>query len=124
MKYSKQREIILQALMDNPMHPTADDIYRIVRLKEPKISLGTVYRNLNQLAETGRIIKIQMSDGSDRFDAKTYPHMHLVCSECGSVMDMDCDITEDLCSSLEKTSGYHIKPSDIVLSGICANCHI
>lgn len=122
LKYSKQREIILQALIDDPMHPTADDIYRVVRLKEPKISLGTVYRNLNQLAEMGYIIKIPMSGGSDRFDAKMYPHMHLVCSSCGDVMDMKCDFTEPLCKSVEEKSGYSIKPNDIVLSGLCCEC--
>ena len=53
MKYSRQRELILETVMENPVHPTADTVYAMVREQEPNISLGTVYRNLNLLAEQG-----------------------------------------------------------------------
>ena len=68
MKYSRQREIILNTVMENPVHPTADMVYSILREENPNISLGTVYRNLNYLAAEGIIRKITMPEGCDRFD--------------------------------------------------------
>ena len=70
MNYSKQRELVLQAVLENPIHPTADGVYQQVRQQNPRISLGTVYRNLNFLAEMGMIRKISMPVGSDRFDGR------------------------------------------------------
>ncbi len=60
MKYSRQRELILETVMENPVHPTADTVYAMVREQEPNISLGTVYRNLNLLAEQGILRRIPM----------------------------------------------------------------
>ncbi len=70
MNYSKQRELILKTVIENPIHPTADTVYEQVRRENPKISLGTVYRNLNFLSEMGILRKISMPVGSDRFDGR------------------------------------------------------
>ena len=78
MNYSKQRELVLQAVLENPIHPTADGVYQQVRQQNPRISLGTVYRNLNFLAEMGMIRKISMPVGSDRFDGRLDQHDHMV----------------------------------------------
>ena len=68
LKYSRQRESILQYLSATHSHPTADMVYMHVKEEFPNISLGTVYRNLNLLADIGEIIKIPTPDGGDRFD--------------------------------------------------------
>ena len=88
LKYSKQREMIKDFLMTRKDHPTADIVYTNVRQQNPNISLGTVYRNLTLLADIGEISRIRVGDGVDHFDADTSPHYHFVCTECGSVIDL------------------------------------
>lgn len=70
MNYSQQRNCIMNIVVSNPVHPTAEQVYDIARRSYPKISLGTVYRNLNQLAEHGILKKICSSYGSVRFDGR------------------------------------------------------
>lgn len=89
MKQSKQRNAILDYLRSTTSHPTADTIYENVRKKIPNISLGTVYRNLNMLAETGEILRLVCGGSSDRYDGFTKPHYHFLCRECGSVSDLE-----------------------------------
>ena len=124
VKHSKQREMIYAFLKTRKDHPTADVVYENVRIERPNISLGTVYRNLNLLEETGQIIRIQTGIGGDRFDAVTRMHPHLICTECGGVSDLDCQIdkeTELLRQALQ-TSGAQIQDVQIRAWGICGRC--
>ena len=89
VKYSRQRECILKNLQSRRDHPTADMVYESVRLVQPNISLGTVYRNLALLAENGQILKISTGTGPDHFDGFTNPHVHFSCRHCGKVIDME-----------------------------------
>ena len=73
-KYSRQREAIKQHLIGNDTHPTADEVYYHVRQEYPNISLATVYRNLAQLKEAGRIRSVGTVAGQERFDADLHPH--------------------------------------------------
>ena len=89
LKYSRQREAIKASLMNRCDHPTADALYASIREEFPNISLGTVYRNLNLLVETGEIRKLSCGSGADHYDGDVSPHYHFVCRECGHVYDMD-----------------------------------
>ena len=91
LKYSRQRESIKANLMSRHDHPTADALYASIREEFPNISLGTVYRNLNLLVETGEILKLTCGNGPDHYDGNAAPHYHFVCRECGQVYDMDLD---------------------------------
>jgi DNA-binding HxlR family transcriptional regulator len=71
MRYSHQRERIYRAVVESHEHPTANMVYEQLKAEMPKLSLGTVYRNLNQLADAGRLKKIPLADGSCRFDKTT-----------------------------------------------------
>lgn len=88
IKYSRQRESIKEYLLHTSEHPTADIIYMNIRNIYPNISLGTVYRNLNLLADTGEIIKFSCGDGCDRFDARVDLHNHFICKTCNQVSDI------------------------------------
>ena len=79
---------ILKNLQSRRDHPTADMVYESVRMEQPNISLGTVYRNLAFLSENGQILKISTGTGPDHFDGCTNPHVHFVCRSCGKVIDM------------------------------------
>ena len=78
IKYSRQRESIKACLAGRVDHPTADVIYADIRRQFPHVSLGTVYRNLNLLAELGEIQKLSCGDGKDHFDWNTSPHYQFV----------------------------------------------
>ena len=86
IKYSRQREAIVQYLTGRTDHPSAESVYQALRQTHPNISLGTVYRNLTLLADLGEIARLRLGDGVDHFDADTSRHYHFICSECGSVM--------------------------------------
>ena len=88
MKYSRQRELILETVQRSDDHPTADTIYTRVRAQDPKVSLGTVYRNLNLLCENGQLLKVPIPGASDRFDHTLGDHAHAYCEACGSVTDV------------------------------------
>ena len=76
MKYSKQREMIFNCIKENPMHLTADAIYEMLKKDNPNLSLGTVYRNLSQLAEHNMIQKVSIAGYPDRFDGTLQDHFH------------------------------------------------
>lgn len=121
MNYSRQREMILQTVLQNPIHPTADQVYEQVRQEDPKISLGTVYRNLNFLAEMGKIRKISMPVGSDRFDGRLDEHYHAVCGGCGRVFDVEWEALDQLDSRMLE-EGFEVHKRHLLLTGLCRNC--
>lgn len=121
-KYSKQREIILKAVTEELYHPTVDEIYILTKQENPKISLGTVYRNLNLLTEMGQISKISMPDGSDRFDGDIKPHHHLYCTKCGKVIDFHNEALENLEGELMQAWGFEVESINLVIKGLCKEC--
>ena len=116
---TRQREVILRCLQATTCHPTASTLYDLVRKELPRMSLGTVYRNLELLAEIGLIQKLQFS-GEANFDGTPDPHPHIHCEYCGRIDDLPIDC----CPTLEftQTSGYKVTGDRLVLSGICPEC--
>lgn len=117
MRYSKQRELILETLKGLHSHPTAEELYELVRAKKPEISLGTVYRNLNQLAENSIIMRISGAGTSDRFDYNEISHYHFRCVECGSVRDINPLYTAEIADLAEKLGAQNI-----LAEGVCECC--
>lgn len=92
---SRQRTLVYQAVKDSHSHPNAEEVYLLVRRQLPDISLGTVYRNLNLLVEMGLLHRIYTGMGADRFDAVVTAHPHLICSSCGGVFDLECQVERE-----------------------------
>ena len=122
MKYSRQRESILNSLNEKLDHPTAEMVYNCVKKEQPNISLGTVYRNLNQLVEQGVLRRIATPASGDRFDIRTDPHAHLLCTRCGKVLDLEDDLISELGRNVMRTTGFLVNDRQLLLSGICADC--
>lgn len=124
LKYSRQRASIKEYLMSTHGHPTADTVYLHVKEEFPHISLGTVYRNLNLLADMGEAVKIPTPDGGDRFDGDTHPHYHVVCTSCGKVMDLA--MGEDYIDSVNQAADKHfngtINSHKTLFYGTCPEC--
>lgn len=91
MRYSKQRELVLQKVEQLCDHPTAEEIFDLAARECPGLSLGTVYRNLNSLVDAGRVRRVSIPGKADRFDHTLGWHSHLYCNCCGSVVDADVD---------------------------------
>ena len=83
MRYSKQRELVMQTVENLCDHPTAEEIYDTAAKECPGLSLGTVYRNLNSLVEAGRVRRVSIPGQADRFDHTLAWHSHLYCTVCG-----------------------------------------
>ena len=106
MRNSKQKDIILRALDEHRIHPTADELYKYIHQEHSEIGVATVYRNLNKLAEKGIIKKIIGLDGSSHFDSCTEPHYHFMCSGCGKIYDIPGDIGKDLIAKAEEFTEF------------------
>ncbi len=124
IRMTNQRRVILEELQKHIDHPTADEIYMEVRKELPKVSLGTVYRNLEQMSEQGNILKIE-GYGQKRFDPNPLPHPHFRCTSCGAVEDIHEDIVVPSLSVNSKWSkDREIKGSVIEFYGLCPDCII
>jgi Fur family transcriptional regulator, ferric uptake regulator len=117
-----QRRVILEELCRLTSHPTAVELYQIVRQRLPHVSLGTVYRNLDLLAQSGTINKLDFSDAETRFDGDARPHDHLRCVRCGRVDDLP---GAPLVLSTEEPHdlrGYQVLGHRLELMGVCPRC--
>lgn len=122
LKYSRQRESIKACLMSRHDHPTADALYASIREEYPNISLGTVYRNLNLLVETGEIQRLTCGDGADHYDGVTAPHYHFMCRECKQVYDIPMDTVDALnCAAQEHAPGI-VDGHSVLFYGRCRCC--
>ena len=119
---TKQKELVLNAVNTLMCHATADEVYLQIKEQYPAISKGTVYRNLNILAEEGKIKRIEMPNEADRFDHTTGNHYHIKCIKCGMVYDVDpCDIGSPL-DLVKDKKGFDFRDCSIVFKGICPKC--
>ena len=101
-----QRQIVLQAVNQMHNHPTADAIYAVIAAQHPTISKATVYRNLNQLAAQGEILRVPVPTGADHFDFNIKPHYHVRCTKCGGVFDVFMPPVTDLIDRVEDSPAW------------------
>ena len=121
--YSRQREEIIKVIKDSYNHPTAEEIYMIVKAKDPAVSRSTVYRNLGLLVETGMIKQISMKVGPDRYDYIREPHNHAMCTKCGKIFDFEYSFEyEELGKIIKEQTGIEISKDGIAFEGICDSC--
>ncbi len=121
--FSRKRAAILETLKGTACHPTADWVYQQLKPQYPDLSLGTVYRNLKRFCETGQAVSVGVFDGFEHFDGDTSPHAHLVCRQCGAVMDVFGLSLEGL--GLERLShqmGCQVENASLTLKGLCPDC--
>ena len=122
LKHSRQRESIKQFLMTRTDHPTAETIYENLRKEYPKISLGTVYRNLSLLTEIGEIQTISTGVGPDRFDGNVEPHYHFICKRCGRVIALTMQGLEHINLLAQHGFSGRIEGHSVFFYGKCEEC--
>ena len=118
---TKQRKVIYEELCKVTSHPTVDMVYEIVRKRIPRISLGTVYRNLEVLAEQDKIRKLSIDGARMRFDGNLSEHSHIQCVVCGRVDDFQVGVSVSL-EKLAYDSGYEILGHKVEFFGKCPEC--
>lgn len=117
-----QRTLVLEAVRKLMNHPTADEVYETIVKEHPSISRGTVYRNLNQLAEDGIITIIPVPGAAEHFDHQVHNHYHARCLDCGKVYDVEMEglpVLEDLIHNKDE---FNFTGYDILFKGTCHHC--
>ena len=117
-----QRKVILEELRKLDTHPSADEIYEVVRLRLPRISLGTVYRNLDVLSELGAIQTLELSGALKRFDWDTNKHYHIRCVRCNRVEDAPVAPLNQLEDELYASTVFEIVGHNLEFIGLCPKC--
>ena len=117
-----QRSLVYEAVHRLQSHATAEEIYDEVVKRHPAISRGTVYRNLNRLAEDGEIRRMEIPGGPDRYDHRCHGHYHARCLQCGRVFDVEMTYLQDLEKAVTDAHGFAIQGHDIIFSGLCPEC--
>jgi Fur family ferric uptake transcriptional regulator len=119
-RMTSQRQAVLEAVIAHGCHPTADDVFYIVKRKLPGISLSTVYRNLGVLVEQGEISAVRGPCSELHYDHDGHRHGHVYCEVCGSVTDVELSAGDLAALASLVDSGYLI--GTVYLTGICAGC--
>ena len=117
LRNTKQKDLILSIINNSYCHPNAEYIYNECRKTISNISLGTVYRNLNNLVENGQIKRIKMPDNIDRYD-KIKKHAHFICIKCSQIIDLDDKYINDI----NYIDNNKVLDCEVNFKGICEKC--
>ena len=121
-RMTRQRKLLMEILDRRNWHPTAEEVYGLVRQRAPKISLGTVYRNLDVLSRQGIIQKIEAAGVQRRYDGNPKPHFHAQCLQCLEVWDAETDEEGFLPPALVSCPDFLTTGYRVVFEGYCAQC--
>lgn len=119
---TRQRKVILEELQKMMMHPSAEEVYDVVRKRLPRISLGTVYRNLEILSELGEITKLEFGGTIKRFDPDPNEHYHIRCSLCDKVVDAPMGLLDHIEDHLSEKTEFKIIGHRLEFYGLCPEC--
>lgn len=121
MRYSHQRELILKEVLSRTDHPTAEQICTSLRAVCPRLSLGTVYRDLNTLVAIGKVRRVSIPGEADRFDGELGNHQHMFCRNCRRVISLPI-APEQLESLVMSCPGIKVENYSLTVFGLCEEC--
>ncbi|SHI82069.1 Fur family transcriptional regulator, ferric uptake regulator [Desulfatibacillum alkenivorans DSM 16219] len=122
LRMTNQRKGILEEVQKARQHLTADEVYELVRKKQPRISLSTVYRNLEKMADAGILARLELSGNQRRYDWNTDMHHHARCVRCGAVRDVPVDAGVELDLGSQAINGFAVSGFRLEFKGICEKC--
>ncbi|KKE78711.1 MULTISPECIES: peroxide-responsive transcriptional repressor PerR [Bacillaceae] len=122
VRITPQRHAVLEYLLNSMIHPTADEIYKALEGKFPNMSVATVYNNLRVLREVGLVRELTYGDSSSRFDCNTSDHYHIICNECGKIVDFHYPPLDEVEALAEKVTGFDVSHHRLEVYGICDEC--
>lgn len=127
-KLTARRELILKVLLENQgKHLSAEEVYNLVKREAADVGLATVYRALELFQEFGLIRAIDFGDGRKRYEfgveeGKDHHHHHLICTKCGSIIEVNEDLLEELENRVNKKHNFTITDHQLKIFGICSEC--
>ncbi|WP_027724710.1 peroxide-responsive transcriptional repressor PerR [Tuberibacillus calidus] len=122
VRITPQRHAILEYLIVNMSHPTADEIYKALESKFPNMSVATVYNNLRVFKRAGLVKELTYGDSSSRFDFATTDHYHIICEACGKIVDFTYPGLDEVETVAEHVTGFTVKNHRMEVYGTCPDC--
>ena len=122
VRITPQRHAILEYLISSMTHPTADEIYKALEGRFPNMSVATVYNNLRVFREVGLVKELTYGDASSRFDFVTHEHYHIICEECGKIVDFQYPGLDEIEQFAAHVSGYKVSHHRLEVYGLCPEC--
>ena len=119
---TSQRKAVLEALGESQGHPSAEDVYLLVKRKNPRVALGTVYQALSVLEELGVIGAKHWSESPTRYDLNVRPHLDIRCLGCGEVSEVPGVELGDLEDRVQAATPYEVTRATVVVEGLCPTC--
>src|ERR687893_758066 len=119
---TSQRRAVLEALKEARGHPSAEDVYLIVKRKNPRVALGTVYQALSVLEEIGLVDSKHWSESPTRYDLNVEPHLDIRCARCGEVSEIPGVELGELEEHIRNNTPYEVTRATVVIEGLCPAC--
>ncbi len=119
---TKQRQAVLRVIHDSDQHLTANEVFENARRVLPGISFATVYNSLRYLKTEGLIGELHFGTDATRYDRKLARHDHAVCSECGKLVDLDLELSDDLLRQATELSRFEAASVELLIRGVCPDC--
>ncbi len=118
-----QRQLLLQLIEEHGGHLDAHELYRLASERNPRLSLSTVYRTMNLLRDLGLVNEVHLGEEHHHYELRpSSQHCHLVCVSCGKVVEIDCDLVEQLKTSVAEQHDFEITDAQVELIGLCGDC--
>jgi Fur family peroxide stress response transcriptional regulator len=122
-RITPQRRAILQVLISSKRHPSVEQVYEQIRPDFPMTSLATVYKTVTLLKEMGEVLELGFGDGGNRYDGhRPTPHPHMICNNCGEIVDLEVPVLETLPQQVKQETGYEIVSHRVDFFGVCPKC--
>ncbi|STO08969.1 Peroxide operon regulator [Exiguobacterium aurantiacum] len=122
VRMTPQRQAILEYLVTEHSHPTADDIYKALSDRFPNMSVATVYNNLRVFKDIGLVQEMNYGDASSRFDFVTSRHYHIICDTCGKVVDFNYPVLDEIEAVASQLTGFKVDRHRLEVYGTCPTC--
>ena len=122
-RLTPQRLAMLRILAKSEGHPSAEQIYEKIKVDYPTISLATVYKTLNLLKNMGEVLEVTFASVGSHYDGnKPYPHPHLICTQCGQILDPQLESMAGIAEEIARQTGYRITQQQLNFLGLCPRC--
>ncbi len=122
IRITPQRQAILEFLITTELHPTADEIYRSLEKDFPNMSVATVYNNLRVFRNVGLVKELTYGDDSSRFDYASHDHYHVICQDCGKIVDFHHPGLEEVERLASHMTDFKVSTHRLEVYGVCPDC--
>jgi Fur family peroxide stress response transcriptional regulator len=119
---SRQRSLVMQSILHRYDHPTAEMVWQTARGVDSKISLATVYRNLERMVDEGRINKFAVGDEADHYEPNVADHIHARCVNCGQIFDITSRLPARIGVKVQQEIGFQPQNCQVMVEGLCKKC--